>query len=385
MADTAYIHPNNTYIVSSGFSDGQLIRYQYYNTLASALTDAGVGTLIVSYDNIESYTSKDGVQVMFLREQTKDDYVYVIEGLGYQQAGKYYPDLLQATQETSDDTVIAIIGSHTLTEHPRDNVKLLIKAGATLNFSHSVLAERGLYENWYIYCEAGASIVCNNQGWFKNCNIYGRPTLTFSTGSNWDIWVEEGLYSRMDIGVLYSYSPLHADEIYGFLNFDAENVYKMGIDNNFIGLQMQTQPDRIMVRAGYSTASILCETGAFTPAHATIRDTFIKTSSTIGCIQIQENGDVNLKVVNSRLHNTLGSSGACGINQYSGNGGVVNIMLKGTTIETTHASSNSIKVTNADGNTGVITGMNSWANKAVGTDVTQTIAGGLTVDTNVVA
>ena len=72
MADTEYIHPNNTYIVSSGFSDGQLIRYQYYNSLASALRDAGKGTLIISYDPQEVFTGKDGVDVRFIRDVPKN-------------------------------------------------------------------------------------------------------------------------------------------------------------------------------------------------------------------------------------------------------------------------------------------------------------------------
>lgn len=70
--DTQYIHPNNTYIVSSGFSDGQLIRYQYYNDLDSALADAGAGTLIVSYDLQSTFTEKTGVEVRFVRDMPTD-------------------------------------------------------------------------------------------------------------------------------------------------------------------------------------------------------------------------------------------------------------------------------------------------------------------------
>lgn len=71
-----YIHPNNTYIVSSGFADGQLIRYQYYNNLRDALIDAGAGTLILSYDPVEDYTAVSGVKVVFLQLLDEDAIVY---------------------------------------------------------------------------------------------------------------------------------------------------------------------------------------------------------------------------------------------------------------------------------------------------------------------
>lgn len=66
MADTEYIHPSRTYYVSAGYADGQLIRFQYYNRLSEALRDAGVGTLIISYDPVEDYTAVSGVKVVFL-------------------------------------------------------------------------------------------------------------------------------------------------------------------------------------------------------------------------------------------------------------------------------------------------------------------------------
>lgn len=395
IMDDKFLHPNNTFIVSTGFADAELDRYRYYNTLASALTDAGRGTLILSYDNRESYTPKDGVQVMFLREQsseTQADYVYVIEGLGegYQQTGKYYSDFLKATQDTSDDTVIALIGDHTLTTTYRANVNVKVLTGATLRFRHTNPDYYAVHTGWNFYGEAGASIVLENQGQLINMNIYGKPTFTVGNKNgefnNWDFRVEESIRCSIDVGVWNCYELMHMDEIYGYLNLNADIVYKKGTTTQFIGLQMQTAEDRIIVRAGHSTAGILMESGAYTPAHATIVDSRIIVGNDEGAISVYENNEPpNLKVVNCNLINTNNNAGACGINNYSGNGNAVNITLVNTIIKTTHASSKSIIVDTANGCTGVVTAVNSWANKAVGTDVSQVIASGFTVDSNVKA
>lgn len=314
--------------------------------------------------------------------------VYVIENLAieYRQKYKYYSSFFEATEDLTGDATFVIIGHHTLNATYRTGINVVVSSGSTLEFRHNLSAYYAVHNNWNIYCEAGASIILDNQGQFKNLNIYGKPTFTLRAGTNWDIYVDANTYSLIDIGTWYSYALLHVDEIFGYLVLNADNVFKMGSVENFIGLQMQTAPDRILVRAGYSTSGILFESGAYSPAYATVHDSFIKVDNSTGCIAIFENNESpNLKVINSRLINTNDVSTACGINNYLGNGNVVNIILTNTVIETSHTSSKSIKVDSANGNTGVITGINSWSNKALGADITQTITDGFTVDTNVKA
>ena len=325
---------------------------------------------------------------MGITSETSNNTVYVIAGLApeYRQKYKYYSDFATAVADCPAEGLIVLEGMHLLNATYRSNVNVRVSAGATLKFKLTSPSDYPVHNSWNIYCDPGASIILANQGQFINANIFGKPTVTMEFGTNWDIRVEENMTSHIDIGILYSYNIWHADEIFGYLLFNADAVYRMSTEINFIGLQMQTAPDRIIVRAGYSTAGILFESGAYTPAYATIRDSMIKVDNTRGAVSIFENNEApNLKIINSNLTNSNNASTACGINNYQGNGNPINITLINTIIKTTHASSNSIRVATADGNTGVVTGMNSWANKALGTDVTQTITSGVTIDANVEA
>jgi len=275
----------------------------------------------------------------------------------------YRNDLQTAINDCpSGQTIIVMPGTYTLT----DNI--------TIN------------KNINIHFEAGAIVECQEFGLYLNdykINITGYAVLNSTVTSILISNVINPIYITIKELTNTANLPVIKIDSTGYINLNVEKITCAGLIKSACVITKMDSSS--ILRIGYSNGQIgIDNTQTQVALGGTIKDSFIETpqpGTAGGAIDVYNDGAVTLKIINSRLYNTANNSAGAGISNEV-TSGAVTINLINSIIQTTHASSKSVDSDTPA--TLTLIAFNSGANKAVGANVTEAVAGGLTVDANII-
>lgn len=293
---------------------------------------------------------------------SRDSNIYVIANLPteYKVKYKFYSDINTAVEDAPPGSCIKVeAGSYTLsgTVTFNKNLNVHFEAGAVVNMLNYIFNINNCTVNITGFAEltgSGASIVTISN---SISPVFIRlKSITQTTTAATGFAINSSGYIDLKVERIVCTGAVKVAITYS--NSDSTSIYEIGYTNGQIGYD---------------------NTATATAITTTIKNTYVESSqSALGVVDIYNGADITAKFINCRLYNTSSTATASGISNEVSAGAVI-VKLINSVIQTTHASSLSV-----DSDTALtLMAFGSGANKAVGSNVTESVTGGLLVEADI--
>lgn len=295
---------------------------------------------------------------------TRDNNIYVIAGLPTeaQVKYKYYADIKTAVDNAPPGScVIVEAGTYSSTANT-----ITINKNLNIHFSTGVVINNNTVN--YLTITGG------------DVNITGdleanttAPFLVVNSSTNNLVYVriKKITYTRTDGALIQIGGSSTSDIKIGEINCTGASsssvqITKMNSDS--------------VLEIGKCNKLISMDTTTFGGLiSGTIKNTLLSGSSaSLGMIDIYNDVDISLRIVNSRIYNSHNGAASAGITNTL-SAGTCTVKLINSVIQTTHASSESVYSDTAL----TLMAFGSGANKAVNSNVTESVTGGLLVEADI--
>jgi len=297
----------------------------------------------------------------------RDNNIYVIAGLPLeaQVKYKYYAGIKEAVDDAPPGSCVIVEAGTYLISSSTTNA-ISINKNLNIHFSTGVVINNNCVN--YLTINGGDVIItgdleANITGTLlvidssTNNNVYVRIKKITNTGGNvTTIQLNGSSTSDIKVGEI---NCTGSDSLGARITqMNSDSVLEIGKCNRLIAIDTTTAGGQV---------------------NGTIKNTLLSGSSaSLGMIDIYNDVNVSLRIINSRIYNSHNGAASAGITNTL-SAGTCTIKLINSVIQTTHASSESIYSDTAL----TLMAFGSGANKAVNSNVTESVTGGLLVEADI--
>jgi len=301
----------------------------------------------------------------------RDNNIYVIAGLPIesQVKYKYYAGIKEAVDDApAGSCVIVEAGTYLISSNYSSADAITINKNLNIHFSTGVVINNNCAN--YLTINGGDVIITGD--------LEANTTVTLLAI---DSATNNNVYVRIK-KITLSGTNKTAIQINGSSTSDIKVGEINCTGSGSLGARITKMNSDSVLEIGKCNKLIAMDTtnlGVGGEINGTIKNTLLSGSSaSLGMIDIYNDANVSLRIINSRIYNSHNGAASAGITNTL-SAGTCTIKLINSVIQTTHASSESIYSDTAL----TLMAFGSGANKAVNSNVTESVTGGLLVEADI--